>query len=347
MNTVVRYLRADEWLSSKVVMMLGVCACFAFRALSDCVIALGVIVAFFVFCACFLSVSYVLNDFFDREVDRLAGKRKTIAGMPTVAVAASIVLLVVVGCAPVLLLTQNRLVCIVVVGAVYALGAAYSMPPARFKERGAVGLLECAIAQRCMPLLLLPCLLGFDIYLEPAFWFWMFLSFLDGLRYILIHQLVDQENDRISGVTTYVGKASRPVRPLVASATLIELVICFVLTLPLARLQPFVVMLGFGCTVILEWCIYRVLHTYGGKDWLATFDSVPLEAYLSFVYPFMVGVVRAIFEWGTSGIGWDGVLFAATVLILSARPMKVKLDLAAIYIRSKRAGHLGGEKSNE
>ncbi len=333
LKQIAAYLRVREWLSSKVALALAVCAFFTFSAPMGPVRALLLLGGFFLFVSTFLSVSYVVNDFCDREVDRLAGKQKIIANLPTGVVIASIAALITIGCAPALILSPAPLKCIAVMTLVYALGLAYSLPGIRFKERGALGLVECAVAQRCMPLLLIPCLLGMQVFLIPYFYLWLAISCLDGLRYILIHQIVDRENDERAGVTTYVrqsGQDAQALRRLVAGTTTLETLLCLVALAPIALEHPVVVVVGVASTVVLELCIHRVLHRYAGKDWLATFDSVPLEAYLSFIFPCMVGVARAF-------TSWDGIVFAFVSVLLSAQPVLAKLDLALLVLPAHRA----------
>lgn len=327
------YLRAREWLSSKVVLMLAVCGLFVFSTSTGPVHALVMIGSFFLFVAAFLSVSYVVNDFCDREVDRLAGKRKIIADLPTGAVMASIGVLVIIGCVPALILSPARVKCLGAMALIYALGLAYSVPGIRFKERGALGLFECAMAQRCAPLLLIPCLLGMQVLSMPMFYLWLVISCLDGLRYILIHQIVDRENDERAGVRTYVrqsGRGARSLHRIIVSATAAEAILCLVALIPIAHAHPVIVGVGIAAAVMLELCIRRVLNHYACKDWFATFDSVPLEAYLSFIFPCMIGAARAL-------TSWDGLAFTLAIVLLSAQPMRIKLELAALVLPAHRA----------
>ena len=82
MKTLIRYLRADEWMSSKVTMMLGTAAYFLCINGRDMLTACRELAVYFLFLAMFLAISYVSNDFSDLEIDKKAGKKKVIAQLP-------------------------------------------------------------------------------------------------------------------------------------------------------------------------------------------------------------------------------------------------------------------------
>ena len=77
MKKVMSYLRLDEWMSSKVTMMLGIQAYFICINREDITAAAMELIVYFLFLSMFLALSYVSNDFSDLEADRMAGKKNS------------------------------------------------------------------------------------------------------------------------------------------------------------------------------------------------------------------------------------------------------------------------------
>lgn len=328
MKTLIRYLRADEWMSSKVTMMLGTAAYFLCINGRDMLTACRELAVYFLFLAMFLAISYVSNDFSDLEIDKKAGKKKVIAQLPRWVIWLSFVLMLVIGNVPILLYAENKALCAVLVTLTVFLGVAYSAPGLRFKERGVLGLIECSFAQHCMPLTVL--LLFLDRSRETMLlWaLWFILSFVDGLRYILIHQYIDQENDRATETHTFVADRQVNIRKYILGLYVVENICCVLLLLPLLREHAWVVALGVAFHVALEFCIYQVLNVYAKKDWMVSFDSVPLEAFLNMILPMMFGICLM----KTSL--WAG-FFSLFILLCCYRALGIKLGIAMVYVRSK------------
>ena len=328
MKTVINYLRADEWISSKVTMMLGMTAyfiCINEISLPD---ALLILVVFFLFISAFLAISYVSNDFSDMEADKKAGKEKIIAKLPRPVIWLSLAALTVICVLPVMLYAKNTIAAAVVLALTVFLGTAYSMPGIRFKEKGLLGLIECSFAQHCMPMMVLWLFLEANTKNVIMWVVWFVLSFANGLRYILIHQYIDRENDRISNVHTYVSDKRVSIKTSIICFLVLESVCCIGLCVPLFTEFWFILVPGFLLNLMLEFCIYEVLNVFAKKDWLVSFDSVPLEALLNFFMPLMFGAcMMKISPWM--------ILFCAFVVICCWRAMRIKLGIAAVYVKSK------------
>ena len=82
MKRMFKYLRVEEWLTSKVTLMLGIQLLMLFMEGENYINAIKQLAVFFMYAAMFLAFSYVSNDLSDIEVDRMAGKKKVIAGLP-------------------------------------------------------------------------------------------------------------------------------------------------------------------------------------------------------------------------------------------------------------------------
>jgi 4-hydroxybenzoate polyprenyltransferase len=151
---------------------------------------------------------YLINDFFDKKIDEFAGKRKPAAASSVNRVRS--ILLVLVACAvlPLLLLKSSGLV-IMLLLLIFLAGTAYSAPPLRLKERAVPGIVTASLAQRAVPTLFVS--FGFADSTSPEFnrnlaliATGTLLNFMIGLRWILIHQLLDEDNDKLAQVRSFV-----------------------------------------------------------------------------------------------------------------------------------------------
>lgn len=152
---------------------------------------------------------YWANDFSDREDDRKAGKANAFEGMPMWQAFGLLGVLLAAAILPWVLFFPIHSTTLILLGAEFGLFILYSLPPFRLKERGVLGALADAGYAHIVPALLAA--VTFNA-LSPQpfpqlFIFLVALAFFQGflgLRNILLHQLGDYENDRLSGTKTWV-----------------------------------------------------------------------------------------------------------------------------------------------
>lgn len=323
MKNVISYLRIKEWLSSKVTMMMGIFLYFLYLNNNSKHSLMG-IAAYFLFVSAFLAISYIVNDFSDIEVDRKAGKQKVIANMKKWQILLSILVIFLIGNVPVLLYCNSKVLAIFLIVITYLGGLAYSTLGIRFKEKGVWGLIECSLAQKCMPLSLIYVmqdLKNMQVYLLIV---WMIISFLDGIRYIVIHQIIDLDNDKKGGIVTFVSQKKRNYRKTLI--VLLILLIAGVIGILFPIIIDHILISVIFCIAftLLEFGIYKVLCVFAKKDWICTFDSVPLEAFLNCGMPMLIGICIALRDYYM----W---IFVGVVLVLSFRLMAVKWNIAKLY----------------
>lgn len=328
MKNIISYLRINEWLSSKVTMMLGVLAYFLYMCKLDEVSASFGIIVYLLFVSNFLAISYIANDYSDIEVDKKAGKEKVIAKLKTWQIWASLAFLFFTGNVSLIVYCEKKIYAVVLIAITYVLGLAYSTLGIRFKEKGIWGLLECSFAQRCMPLTIIYVILPLNQSQILLLCGWIIISFLDGLRYIIIHQVVDLENDLKSGVVTYVMQKKKNYHRLLATLFYVDIIGTFIILYPIISDHIFLsalIGLIFG---LLEFGIYKVLNVFAKKDWFCTFDSVPFEAFLNFGMPLLIGICIAI----KSYYIWAYVIL---LFVTCFKPICVKIGIAKIYYLQK------------
>lgn len=327
MKKCISYLRIGEWMNSKVTMMLGILSFFCLRNHTAAGRTAREFIAFLLFVSMFLSVSYVANDYSDLEADKKAGKIKVIAGMKRRTVWLSLIAMVLLGTVPALLVVKRKGLYLAVTAIVYLLGIGYSVPGIRFKERGGWGLLECSFAQRCMPLTILPVLEDISGSNLVFWWEWFLLSFLDGLRYILIHQIIDSENDRKSGIHTFVTDHVYRFRQVIQMSCMLEIALCAGILLPMWKEYPVLVTAAVIIEAVFEYAIWKVLNVYAGKDWMVSFDAVPLEGFLNFIVPVLFALILA--ERSVLGL-----ILVTFYLAVGWKAIKIKLGIAMLYFKS-------------
>lgn len=329
MKKIIDYMRINEWIASKVTMMMGVFVYFLYICKTNEFLSLIGIIVFFLFVSAFMAISYIANDYSDLEVDKKAGKKKVIAGMKKWQIWLGFVAIFLLGTVPLVFYCQNKVFTIVLIIMIYFLGLAYSTLGIRFKEKGIWGLIECSFAQRCMPLMIIYVMIPMDNMRLLLLCGWIVISFLDGLRYIIIHQIVDLENDLKSGVVTFVLQKRKNYRNLLVILCVAEIIGSVIILFPIMRDHIIIfgiIIIAFG---ILEYGIYKVLNVFAKKDWFCTFDSVPLEAFWNCGMPLMLGICMCI----------NNIYILIFIIILLAvcfKPMLVKMEIAEIYFVNKK-----------
>ena len=244
-------VRWDEWRDTKVPLFLVamfyaalVRPHFGARLLGEMALLLVILSAYAAF-------GHMINDYSDREADLRAGKRNAMAAVSARRAKALLALSAMLGFVPALYF-QPTVIALLVVS--YLLAAAYSMPPWRLKERGWLGLLAPALAQRTLPSLVIFAALGPWDFVSIAV---TLAATLVGLRYMLVHHIADRTADARVGFRTIVtvhgaphaARLIRMVFPFEAAAVLLA-------ALGMGRVAP-----GMGLVVVLY------LALLGWRSW--------------------------------------------------------------------------------
>jgi 4-hydroxybenzoate polyprenyltransferase len=154
---------------------------------------------------------YLTNDMADKEIDRKAGKPNIAVALEKFQLVLLLIFFTVTALVPWVVYFPLDATSFSLLSAEFILFILYVMPPIRLKERGFAGVVTDALYAHVNPALLASytyyLLSGKafnDIYwLVAALGAWQL--FL-GMRNILLHQLEDASNDRLSGTSTVVTK---------------------------------------------------------------------------------------------------------------------------------------------
>lgn len=326
MKKLFSYMRVSEWYDSKVPFMMAAFMYFYYLDIQQYSSEQFLVrfVAYMLYISMFLAFSYVINDFSDIEVDRKAGKHKIISDLPKPIIIASMVLMAGIGIVPLLFVIQNKIVYLLLTAFIYLAGAAYSIHLFRFKEKGVIGLLECSIAQRCFPLLPL-----FFIVKVPMLFFVIFqlISFVNGIRYLLIHQNIDYENDIKSGVATLATTGKINYKLLIKVSLLIETILVLGLFVELSLISKLGIVLGI-LYLIFESIIGTVVLKYIKADWLGSFICVPYEDLYNIFIPVFLAVLLSI-------KAHILVITAVILMAIAAKSYKGKWSFINIFLQIK------------
>ncbi len=324
MQKIVQLYRIPEWFDSKVPLLLAPALYLYFRRGTRFGAAsLAELLLLILFYGVFLGFGYVINDYADLEADRLAGKKKVMQSMRRGTAAAVVWLTAAAGCALMLALSPTLKMCLAL-AVIYFFGASYSARPVRFKERGVMGLIVSSAAQRCFPLLLLIVLEG---WFSVDFWLWMILSFLAGLRYILVHQLLDLENDRKAGIETFSQGREGAVRRMIRTVFVLEIALLCVLLAPLIPGHPWIAVVPafYLWLSLIRW--RGCLAVYGAPG-MYSFAQAPLEDFYNQYLILMLDLLLL-----TVDPQWIILLVLWAALLL--RPAIRRLKFPAIYFRDQ------------
>ena len=147
----------------------------------------------------YASLGHIVNSYCDREIDLIAGKANTLTSVSEHYRLILVVLIVITSLVTSLLIYIKQPAVLLMFYLAITIAAFYSLPPVRLKERGIFGLIAAAIAQRTLPVVI--------VFNAMGGWSWTavvlcVLSTLTGMRYIIVHQIKDENADLLANVQT-------------------------------------------------------------------------------------------------------------------------------------------------
>ncbi len=150
------------------------------------------VIFFLLFSIFSTTYGYLINDFADRELDRLHGKPNTFQNDGTGKAVLIITVVFLLSVFSVIPFFGSRSF-IILWGIWLFLATFYSLPPFRFKEKGKLGLILVVLAQRVFPVLLLFAAFQFENIIDVLILLNLILA--RGFSSDINHQLQDYEND--------------------------------------------------------------------------------------------------------------------------------------------------------
>lgn len=227
---------------------------FVLLLLSNFIYQNDIFIDFFVLLISYVFIGiagFLLNDFFDAEPDRIAGKNNITLRYRPAHVAIVIFILILSG----LVLSSTISIHIVYLLLLQlSLLIAYSVKHIRLKEKGFLGVVTDAAYAHLIPEIILLALIHkfSNQFFVPVFF--LLLSFSVGVRDIIVHQLNDYENDKKSNTKTFISLNPTKATGYINSLNLLIAAFMVLFTLELywfTGLKFILILLGALATVFV------------------------------------------------------------------------------------------------
>ena len=323
MNSILSVVRYKEWYDSKWNCYFLVFMYFLFVNHRD--FSMKILLDFMtilLFSFCLLAFGYAYNDFCDQEKDRKAKKSNSLSalGKRTQLVILSTTVALGVG---VPIIRYRSLSCMMIVILSFILAFAYSNKRIRLKELNSIGLFTSSIAQRVAPMFLI-----FYVFCSISAVSIMIaiLSFLIGIRWILIHQHYDISNDAISETNTFVlrqNNVSRLVR--LTSVVLVSEIVALIVIMA----AHFPKMTISSVLVIFTYALFQIylLPMWRKVGWLRiilSYDFAPLADFYYLWLPLLLSVNLTIIDNRWFFLIFISMYFGYRYVILDVKHFKLR-----------------------
>ncbi len=270
--------RVDQWWYSKVapILAVGYSASLFYRVPVMATARSILLIIFIIFCVGIYG--HIVNDIFDIDVDRRAGKRNQMAVFTPWQRFGFCALAIGFGFAPLAFVSHSRTSFVLLV-IEYLLPTVYAIPPLRLKELGALGVLCDSLGAHVGPCLFVLSILAHDashpslVHSHAGVAFASLVSVWAlclGLIGIIIHEFEDRENDLQSGIRTFAtGISFAQVRKFANGLYAVELCAFAGMAALLARVAPLLVAALYVYTLMVtlkvsrHWSYYR--HVAGER----------------------------------------------------------------------------------
>lgn len=270
MASLAEIARTDNWWNSKIPPVLAV-AFLAALLFHVSPWALAEALAMILFVGlCAGAYGHFLNDAFDMEADRRAGKRNRMVGLPPWLRVALCLGALGLGFAPALLVPCST-VTLGLLALEYLFPSVYSIPPLRFKERGALGLVCDAMGAHAIPALYVMSVMADAAAAPPpadaatvaTIALVLVWALCTGLKGIIVHEFADRADDLQAGVATFATATSFPrVRRSLNRIAGIELAAFTLLLLLLLPRVPLLAVAALAYAALLRERVMRARHFY-------------------------------------------------------------------------------------
>lgn len=203
LETIKQNLRLDHWVQGKITLF---CMTMFYLILKHSLYSMYTIsqfVNFLIFIVLVSIYGYLINDFFDLEIDRKQGKQNAIDKIGKARGGLIISLIFFVS----LLLALNFVVkdyFLYLLVVIYFLATFYSAPPIRFKEKGITGLFIAFLTQYPIPVMMIFSV--FDSFGGLDMWGFVIFTTVSGATIEIGHQLSDLKRDITTETKTFAVK---------------------------------------------------------------------------------------------------------------------------------------------
>lgn len=275
-----------------------------------------------VFFASLASFGYMLNDYSDKTVDKIAGKENVMSDLSNRQQILVLVLALLVGLVVFVPFYQYKYA-VVFLFFSYLSSILYSSYPFRLKEKGVWGIICVSLAQRVFPLFIV-----FAIFEHFKFDALIFasLSFLIGLRWILVHQLLDYDKDMQANVETFtVNKTREKTYDLLLFLFMVEVILATALIGQITYSAPFMLPLLIAY-FLYELYLYPFWKKLGFKRMLSSYNFAPLADFYFLWFPLWLSLLLGYI---------NPYFFLITVVEMIWKVRYIRLNIGLIKLRRR------------
>ena len=288
----IHFTRAYQWYHGKMPLMIGFVLTLFLTAPGSQQGILWVLVAYVLTCL-YLASAYMLNNIADKKQDSIVNKKIGLEGWSQRKIAIPVIIFAVLCLWIAVVLLPVLAICALI--GCYILAWSYSFPP-RFKEHAVLGPIFCPIAQIPAPALVVA--VAWGSLPMPAL-IYLMIAYFYFLRMLLVHQLMDYENDCITGThTTAIALGVPATRRLVQWAFALE-VFCTIIFL------IFIVHAGLPKILLISlvWLLFLAILRWKRREpiQLYNYSYIPLADVHESLVPIILAI-SVVIRYGNSMI---------------------------------------------
>lgn len=195
-NELTRFARYRDWHFGKIPLLFNMLFIIWLQSIES--VSVWEAFKWYIIFSTFLAFAYMINNISDIEIDGKVGKVTELRNWSLTAKLVITIIFGIFGFAFAALYLDRF--SLFILGVSYALAWIYSFPP-RFKEHIWIGPIVASAGQLCIPAIVI--LVAYR-YFSLCTICYVILTFLWGLRMLIVHQIIDSDNDLATGVKTTV-----------------------------------------------------------------------------------------------------------------------------------------------
>lgn len=273
MGNLLKLIRWDEWYDSKIAFFF-----FAYYYLlliynnvqSQNILLLLPLGIFYISLASF---GFMLNDYSDKFVDKVSGKVNFMNQLSNRQQIFGLALVLFIGLIAFIPFYKHKFA-VIFVFLSYLSSILYSAHPFRLKGKGVWGIICVSLAQWVFPVLIV---FGIFDHFELDTLLLVLLSFLIGLRWILVHQLIDRDNDIQANIKTFaINESPTKIYCLMLFLFAIELISMIGVLGVMTYTLSLIVLLPILAYFIFELYLSPFWIKLGLKRIITSYDFAPL-----------------------------------------------------------------------
>lgn len=288
MESLLKLIRWDEWYDSKIALFFFVCYYLLLLhnkvQLQDMLLLLPL----GIFYISLASFGFMLNDYSDKFVDTVSGKVNAMNRLSNRQQILVLAIALFVGLIAFIPFYQYKFA-VIFTALSYLSSILYSVHPFRLKEKGAWGIMCASLAQWALPVLIV---FGVFEYFGLDTLLFVILSFLIGLRWILVHQLIDRDKDiQVSIKTFAINRSPTKIYSAMRFLFAIELISMIGLLGVMAYTMSFKVLPPIVAYIIFELYLSPLWKKLGFRRILTSYDFAPLADFYFLWLPLWLSIL--------------------------------------------------------